>query len=72
MNRSLSPVGENDHLTSSSVATSYEDPPTVTPKERTFSATIERQNAENEQLRKKIAELKVKATLQETRDELIK
>ena len=68
MHRSLSPVSEDDQHTSSSLATSSEDLPTVTPITRTFTATIERQNDENEKLRKKIA--KLKATLQATRDEL--
>jgi ABC-type transporter Mla subunit MlaD len=68
MHRSLSPVSEDDQHTSSSSATSSEDLPTVTPITRTFTATIERQNDENEKLRKKIA--KLKATLQATRDEL--
>jgi hypothetical protein len=68
MDRPLSPVGENDHLTSSSEATLHEDLPTVTPMLRTFSSTIDRQNAENEALRKQIAKLKTK--LQTTRDEL--
>jgi hypothetical protein len=55
MHRSLSPVSEEDQHTSSSIATSSEDLPTVTPITRTFTATIERQNDENEKLRKKIA-----------------
>ncbi len=68
MHRSLSPVNEDDQHTSSSTAISSEDLPTVTPITRTFTAMIERQNDENEKLRKKIA--KLKATLQATRDEL--
>jgi hypothetical protein len=68
MHRSLSPVSEDDQHSSSSSATSSEDLLTVTPITRTFTATIERQNDENEKLRKKIA--KLKATLQATRDEL--
>jgi hypothetical protein len=68
MYRSLSPVREEDQNTSSSIATSSEDLPMVTPMTRSFSATIDKQNAENEQLRKQIA--KLKATLQATRDEL--
>ncbi len=54
MNRPLSPIGENDHLTSSSEATSYEDLPTVTPMLRTFTDTTQRQNAENAKLRKQL------------------
>ncbi len=52
MHRSLSPIGENDHLTSSFEARSYEDLPTVTPMLRTFEETTQRQNAENAKLRK--------------------
>jgi hypothetical protein len=65
---SLSPVSEEDQYTSSSIATSSEDLPTVTPITRTFTATIEKQNEENEKLRKKIA--KLQATLRATRDDL--
>jgi hypothetical protein len=54
MHRSLSPIGENDHLTSSSAATSYEDVPMVSPKVRTFDDTTQRQNAENAKLRKQL------------------
>ena len=54
MNRPLSPIGEHDHLTSSSEATSYEDLPTVTPMLRTFEETTQRQNAENAKLRKQV------------------
>ncbi len=54
MNRSLSPIGENDHLTSSSDATSYEDLPMVSPKVRTFDDITQRQNAENAKLRKQL------------------
>ncbi len=54
MNRSLSPIGKNDHLTSSSDATSYEDLPMVSPKVRTFDETTQRQNAENAKLRKQL------------------
>ena len=54
MHRNLSPIGENDHLTSSSDATSYDDLPMVTPKVRTFDDTTQRQNAENAQLRKQL------------------
>ncbi len=68
MHRSLSPVSEDDQHTSSSSATSSEDLPTVTPITRTFTATIERQNDENEKLRKKIAQLQ--ATLKATRADL--
>ncbi len=68
MHRSLSPVSEEDQHTSSSSATSSEYLPTVTPITRTFTATIERQNDENEKLRKKIAQLQ--ATLKATRDDL--
>ncbi len=65
---SLSQVSEEDQYTSSSIATSSEDLPTVTPITRTFTATIERQKEENEKLRKKIA--KLQATLRATRDDL--
>ena len=65
---SLSPVSEEDQYISSSIATSSEDLPTVTPITRTFAATIEKQNEENEKLRKKIA--KLQATLRATRDDL--
>ena len=54
MNRSLSPIGENDHLTSSSEATLHDDLPTVTPMLRTFTDTTQRQNAENAKLRKQL------------------
>ena len=54
MNRPLSPIGEHDHLTSSSEATSYEDLPMVTPMLRTFEETTQRQNAENAKLRKQL------------------
>ena len=54
MHRSLSPIGENDHLTSSSEATPYEDLPMVTPKVRTLDETTQRQNAENTKLRKQL------------------
>jgi len=54
MHRPLSPIGEHDHLTSSSEATSYEDLPTVTPMLRTFEETTLRQNAENAKLRKQL------------------
>jgi hypothetical protein len=60
MNRPLSPIGEHDHLTSSSEATSYEDLPTVTPMLRTFEETTQRQNAENAQLRKQLLAYKEK------------
>ena len=58
MNRPLSPIGEHDHLTSSSEATSYEDLPTVTPMLRTFEETTQRQNAENAKLRKQLMQYK--------------
>jgi hypothetical protein len=54
MNRSLSPIGENDHLTGSSEAILHEDLPTVTPMQRTFTDTTQRQNAENAKLRKQL------------------
>ncbi len=54
MNRPLSPIGEHDHLISSSEATSYADLPTVTPMLRTFEDTTQRQNAENAKLRKQL------------------
>ena len=54
MHRSLSPIGENDHLTSSSDATSYEDLPMVSPKVRTLDEVTQRQNAENAKLRKQL------------------
>ena len=54
MHRSLSPIGENDHLTSSSDATSYEDLPMVSPKVRTLDDITQRQNAENAKLRKQL------------------
>ncbi len=56
MNRSLSPIGENDQLTSNSDATSYEDLPMVSPKVlvRTFDDTTQRQNAGNAKLRKQL------------------
>jgi hypothetical protein len=54
MHRSLSPIVEHDHLTSSSEATSHEDLPTVTPMLRTFTDTTQRQNAENAKLRKQL------------------
>jgi hypothetical protein len=54
MNRSLSPIGEHDHLTSSSEATLHNDLPTVTPMLRTFTETTQRQNAENAKLRKQL------------------
>ncbi len=55
---SLSLVSEEDRYTSSYIATSSEDLPTVTPITRTFTATTEKQNEENEKLRKKIAKLR--------------
>ncbi len=54
MHRSLSPVGENDHLTSSPDATSYEDLPIVSPKVCTLDDITQRQNAENATLRKQL------------------
>ena len=54
MHRSLSPIGENDHLTSSSDATSYDDLPMVSPKVRTLDEITQRQNAENAKLRKQL------------------
>ena len=53
MDRSLTPIREDDQLGSSDT-TPYEDLPTVTPVVRTFTDTIQRQNAENEALKKKI------------------
>jgi molecular chaperone GrpE (heat shock protein) len=67
MDRSLTPIREDDQLGSSDT-TPYEDLPTVTPVVRTFTDTIQRQNAENEALKKKI--LKLQATLNNTREEL--
>ena len=67
MDRSLTPIREDDPH-GSSEATSYEDLPTVTPIVRTFTDTIQKQNAENEALKKKI--LRLQATLNNTRDEL--
>ncbi len=60
MHRSLSPIGENDHLTSSSDATSYEDLPMVSPKVRTLDEITQRQNAENTILRKQLMAIKEK------------
>jgi hypothetical protein len=54
MNRSLSPIGEHDHLTNSSEAALHEDLPTVTPMLRTFTDTTQRQNVENAKLRKQL------------------
>jgi hypothetical protein len=54
MHRTLSPISENDHLTSSSEATPYEDLPMVTPKVRTLDETTQRQNAENAKLSKQL------------------
>jgi hypothetical protein len=54
MDRSLSPIGEHDHLISSSETTLHEDLPMVTPMLRTFSDTTQRQNAENAKLRKQL------------------
>ena len=54
MHRSLSPIDENDHPTSSSEATLNDDLPTVTPMLRTFTDTTRRQNAENAKLRKQL------------------
>ena len=67
MDRSLTPISEDDHQGSSDT-TSYDDLPTVTPIVRTFTDTIKKQNAENEALKKKI--LRLQATLNNTRDEL--
>jgi hypothetical protein len=67
MDRPLTPISE-DEQHGSSDTTSYEDLPTVTPVVRTFTDTIQRQNAENEALKKKI--LKLQATLNNTREEL--
>jgi hypothetical protein len=65
MDRPLTPISEDDQHGSSDT-TSYEDLPTVTPVVRTFTDTIQRQNAENEALKKKI--LKLQATLNNTRE----
>jgi hypothetical protein len=54
MHRPLSPIGENDHLTSSSDATSYDDLPMVSPKVRTLDEITQRQNAENAKLRNQL------------------
>ncbi len=62
MHRSLSPIGENDHLTSSSEATSYENLPTVNPLLRTCEETTQRQNAENAKLRKQLLAYQEKET----------
>ena len=67
MDRPLTPISEDDQHGSSDT-TPYEDLPTVTPVVRTFTDTIQRQNAENEALKKKI--LKLQATLNNTREEL--
>jgi hypothetical protein len=58
MDRPLAPISEDDQH-GSSETTSYEDLPTVTPVVRTFTNTIlvQRQNAENEALKKKILKL---------------
>jgi hypothetical protein len=67
MDRPLTPIREDDQH-GSSETTPYDDLPTVTPVVRTFTDTIQRQNSENEALKRKI--LKLKATLNNTRDEL--
>jgi hypothetical protein len=69
MDRHLTPISEDDQHGSLDT-TSYDDLPTVTPVVRTFTFTdtIQRQNAENEALKKKI--LKLQATLNNAREEL--
>ena len=67
MDRPLTPINEDDHHGSSDT-TPYEELPTVTPVVRNFTDTIQRQNAKNEALKRKI--LKLQATLNNTRDEL--
>ncbi len=67
MDRHFTPISEEDQHGSSDT-TSYDDLPTVTPVVRTFTDTIQRQNAENEAPKEKI--LKLQATLNNTREEL--
>jgi hypothetical protein len=62
MDRPLTPITEDDHHGSSDT-TPYAELPTVTPVVRTFTDTIQRQNAENEALKKKILKLQVPNTL---------